>query len=84
VLGNDETGENEMMINRTVYESLKSNHEGCQSTDEDGSRWAMVYLPNASIKGISPLQFAGALSVLKQQGAYRPTGDKYFGEIKIN
>jgi hypothetical protein len=43
----------------------------------------MVYLPNASVKGVSPLQFAGALSVLKQQGAYRATGDKYFGEIKI-
>ena len=71
------------MINRPVYQALVANAEGCQSTEADGSRWSMVYLPNASIKGITAHQFAGALSFLESIGAYRKTGDKYFGEVKI-
>ena len=72
-----------MMINRAVYEALKANHEGMQYTDENGNKWAMVYLPNAAVKGVSKLQFAGALSVLQKLGEYKPTGDQYFGEIKV-
>ena len=72
-----------MMINRTVYEALMANHEGCQSRGQDGSKWAMVYLPNAGVKRVTSSQFASALVALEQLGVYRPTSDKYFGEIKI-
>lgn len=72
-----------MMINRAVYESLMANYEGCQSTYQDGSVWAMVYLPNITVKGANKHQIAGALSVLEKQGHYKPTADKYFGEVRI-
>ena len=72
-----------MMINRTVWEALMAKREESQSTDQDGSRWSLVYLPNAQVKRVTPIQFAGALVALEQLGVYRPTGDKYFGEIKI-
>jgi hypothetical protein len=71
------------MVNRPVYQSLVANAEGCQWKEADGSTWSMVYLPNASVKGISARQFAGALAFLQSIGAYRSTGDTYFGEVKI-
>lgn len=72
-----------MMINRAVYESMMANYEGCQTTHEDGSVWSVIYLPNISVKGATPHQIAGALSVLESKGHYRSTSDKYFGEVRI-
>jgi hypothetical protein len=69
--------EHTMMINRAVYESLMQVYEGCQTTHQDGSVWAMVYIPNISVKGASKHQIAGA------QGHYKSMDDKYFGQVRI-
>ena len=44
----------------------------------------MIYLPNARQRleaHISNHQFAGYLSALEKKGLYKPTSDKFFGQL---
>ena len=65
-----------------VLELLRVNSESTL-TEANGLRWGTVYLANAIPHGFSKHQFAGHLSDLKDNGLYRPTNYKDFGEILL-
>jgi hypothetical protein len=57
-----------------VYEALAGAAEGVTEKQPDGSVWRPVYLDNTKSE-FSVHAWAGALSILKSKGAYRPQND---------
>lgn len=60
---------------------LRKEADGCTITDDDGSVWKDIYLPNAQ-GNRSRAQFAGLILALKDKGYYRPLGPG-FGTVKL-
>jgi hypothetical protein len=73
----------ELEPKQQVLRALLSNVEKCP-TLRNGVNFDGVYLDNAlaSLKGITPRQFAGYLSALKKDGMYIAQ-DKFFGMVKV-
>lgn len=66
------------MSKQATLEALRAAVEST-SIHHDGTVWGGVYLPNAG----SGHAFAGYLSALTADGDYRPTGDQFFGRVRM-